>query len=114
MGSSNRRSIQKEIREVIVRRKLSLSYTPEAEQELRRLGGDFTQLLNILRESDDFDEFGADSRIEGQLSNGKTIVISARPFNNLNDTTKEARIGLFVWDVSLAGSKAEILPKRSA
>lgn len=93
-------------------RRLVLHYTPEAERALQRLGGNFAQLLNVVRENK-IKETANGLTIEGRLTNDTPVVISARPFNDISTITKEVRIGLFVWDIEAAGGALSV-PKRSA
>lgn len=101
-----------QIHELALSRRLVLSYVPEAEEALRRLGGNFVQLLNVLREGK-AEEIATGLRFEGRLENGTVIAISGRPFKEVCEKPKEVRTGLFVWDIC-RGEERQGNPKRSA
>jgi hypothetical protein len=110
--ASNLKASPKQIRELALSRKLVLSYTPEVARELSRLGGNFIQLLNLLRRAT-VEEIGNELRYEGQLENGTEIVVVGAPFQELCEKFKEVRTGLFVRELSGVSDK-QSPPKRSA
>jgi hypothetical protein len=110
--ASNLKATAKEIYELARSRKLVLSYVPEVTDMLRRLGGNLTELLNVLREGN-AEETASGLRFDGHLENGIVVAIFGRPFNEVGDKFKEVRTGLFVWEVCLADDIPKA-PKRSA
>jgi hypothetical protein len=109
---SNLKATAKEIHELARSRKLVLSYVPEVPEMLRHVGGNLTQLLNVVREGN-AEEVATGLRFYGHLENGTVIVICGRPFQEVGDKFKEVRIGLFVWEVCQADAIPKA-PKRSA
>jgi hypothetical protein len=85
------------IRTLALSRQLTVWYTPEVERELTQLGGNFAELLNIIRR--ETIEASNELKIKGHLDNGITIVAVGVPFTEVCEDSEEVISGLFVHDL---------------
>lgn len=96
---SNLQEAARELRKLARNRLLAVSYAPEVNDELNRLGGNLVELFNVFRTGSITEERVDEFRYEGRLDNGKPVVVLATFYRQSRDNPKEQRSGVFVREI---------------